>query len=226
MCTACHGGAYTPNSAAAFPYNSMAPGINFLPFDVWYFHYSPDLSPWNATLNPVLQEGFRQLNYLVKLTHTNQQPTFSDTAILQSINDQYNESGQCGGTDPLGKKQPPCGVDQAGAQVEVDPPPPSGWSTNPTLYSTTFRPYCRMCHLGQGSGITRDLTFNTYTSFSNDPVLIQDLACGSHDMPHAEVPLGGQPGSTNLKGVGQGIWWDLQALDDLNTFLNGQAGCH
>jgi hypothetical protein len=219
MCMACHGGAYTPNAASGVPYNSKAPGINFLPFDVFAFHYSQDIAS-NNVLNVDLQEGFRKLNLLVKITHTNQQATFSDTAILQSINDQYNESGQCGGTDALGKKQPPCGVDNAGAQVEVDPPPPSGWSSNPTLYSTVFRPYCRMCHLGQGSGIGRDITFSDVRSLS--PAEVQFLACAKHDMPHAEVPIGGQSGS-NLK---TGLWWDTLALNDLNNFLNGFTGCH
>jgi hypothetical protein len=212
MCMACHGGTYTPNSAGSFPYNSKAPGINFLPFDLWFFHYKEGGTS-NSIGNADLQEGFRQLNKLVKITHTNQQPTASDTAILESIKDQYNQTGRCGG-----QNQPPCGVDNQGSQVPADPPPPTGWSTNPNLYSTVFRPYCRMCHLGQGG--LRDLTFDKVSNF---PVSeIPTFACGTHDMPHAEVALGGQSGSS-LKS---GLWWDLQALDDLNAFLNVPGGCH
>lgn len=222
MCMACHGGTYTENKAPGFPYNSTAPGINFLPFDVWLFHLSPDRAPWNNALNPTLQEGFRQLNHLVKITHTTQSPTPADSAILEMINDQYNQAGLCGG-----QNQPPCGVDTApaggisGAQVPADPPPPTGWASNPNLYSTVFRPYCRMCHLGQGSGGLRDLTFNNVGSLSAPEV--NTLACVRHDMPHAEAPLGGQSGSKNLPN---GLWWNLQALDDLNAFLSGQTGCH
>jgi hypothetical protein len=213
MCMACHGGAYTQNTATGFPYNSKAPGINFLPFDVWFFHYKTD-DPSNSLGNPDLQEGFRQLNLLIKITHTSQQPTKSDTAIVESIDDQYNEPGQCGGIN-----QPPCGVENPGSQVPVDPQPPTGWRGNSNLYRTVFRPYCRMCHLGQGSGISRDLTFADSTTLP--PSSVRSFVCGFHDMPHAEVPLGGQSGSN----INTGLWWDVQAIGDLNAFLNSQPVC-
>jgi len=219
MCMACHGGNYTPNTAGTFPYNSKAPDINFLPFDVWFFHYSGDRVSTNSLGNADLQEGFRQLNNLVKITHVNQQQTPSDIAIVESIDDQYNEPGQCGGTN-----QPPCGVGNPGSTVPIDPPPPIGWRNNSNLYKTVFRPYCRMCHLGQGKAILagttsppRDLTFADLTTLP--PASVRSFVCVSHDMPHAEVPLGGQPGSN----LNIGLWWDVQALGDLNAFLSGHS---
>lgn len=216
MCMACHGGAYTDNTNTQYPYNSKAPGINFLPFDMWFFQYSP-----NAPLS-AQQEGFRQLNQLVRLTHAqpNPQAPYSDNAIVESIDVQYNtssqyQSGQCGNQNLA-----PC-VNVLGAQVPRDPPPPSGWSSNPNLYAYVFRPYCRMCHLGQSyrAGNPADLTFDSFISFPAPE--IQTLACSSHDMPHAEVPLGGQAGSkSKLK---TGLWWDLLALDDLNAFISNSG---
>jgi hypothetical protein len=220
MCMACHGGAYTADTNGSFPFSSKAPGINFLPFDVFFFHYQEG-DPTNSLGNPDLQEGFRQLNHLVAITHRTPSPTPADAAILESIDDQYNHSLLCG--DPT-KNQLPC-VDVARSQVPADPPPPAGWTSQPELYRNVFRPYCRMCHLGQSpklaNGGVRDLTFRDVNALSA-PV-VHNFVCNLHDMPHAEVPLGGQSGS-NLR---VGLWWDLQALDSLNAFLinNGQPAC-
>ncbi len=218
MCMACHGGNYTASTPGVFPYNSKAPDINFLPFDVWFFHYSARPSSNLANL----QEGLRQLNNLVKITHMNQHQTPSDAAIVESIDDQYFE-------DPLtcGTVNRPCGVENPGSTVPFDPDPPVGWRSNSNLYKTVFRPYCRMCHLGQGKAIEPGTTSPRNLTFADSTTLpaasVESFVCGSHDMPHAEVPLGGQPGS-NLK---TGLWWDVQALGDLNTFLvsNNQAVC-
>jgi hypothetical protein len=197
MCMACHGGTYVPNNASSFPFNSSAPGINFLFFDVFFFHYSPDVTS-NSLSNPIVQEGFRQLNHLVKLTHTSPSPGVSDLAILEAINDEY-----------------PLGVDNQGSVVPNDPPPPSGWSANPNLYKSLFRPYCRSCHLASDI-----LSFRNYSEFQANAASIQAFVCSVGDMPQAEVPFFLKSGS----GSSYGMWSDGQALNDLNVFLNSQLG--
>jgi hypothetical protein len=196
MCMACHGGTYNQNTAAAAPFNSSAPGINFLFFDIYFFHYvegmdiTPDL--------PAVQEGFRQLNYLVSLTHPNPMPGNADSAILQAINDEY-----------------PNGFSTPGNTAPADPPVPTGWTSQPHLYTTVFRPYCRSCHLAESN-----FTFSNVSDFASDATLIQSFVCtGNHDMPHAQVPFGLQSSSTTY-----GLWWDVQALTDLTSFLKGQPG--
>jgi hypothetical protein len=66
---------------------------------------------------------------------------------------------------------------------------PSGWSSNPTLYSDVVKTSCRSCHTTRDSG-TPDISWDTFSSLDDDATFAKILACGSptfsHPMPQAE----------------------------------------
>lgn len=92
---------------------------------------------------------------------------------------------------------------------------PASWQTadgsGQKLYTGVFQQYCRMCHLAQDAP-----DFSSYTSFQNSAAAINGIVCNAGDMPHAEIPFGG--------ANGPGFWWDLAALNDLNTVLQQKLG--
>ena len=134
-------------------------GASFLPFDVFSFAYSQQAS---FTLQDQ-QEAFRQLNAIVKNTKPNS--TNPHSPIEQFIDGTY-----------------PGGVGNQGSIAEDFVP--SGWSSEPSLYKTIVKPYCRTCHLAFGE--TRDWT-NAKQFLNLAPSVVTDICGGA--MPHAEVPL-------------------------------------
>jgi hypothetical protein len=112
----------------------------------------------------------------------------------------------------------PNGVTNTGS-TPVDGYVPAGWSDNPTLYTGVVRPYCRTCHLAQG------LTFEASSDFEGEPGLVQGIICGSHDMPHAQVPFGiSHPGvGTGSNGQTVGFWNDAVAQRDFGNFFKSQG---
>lgn len=111
----------------------------------------------------------------------------------------------------------PNGATSTGS-TPVDGYVPPGWSDNPTLYTGVVRPYCRTCHLAQ------TLSFTSSSDFEGEPGTIENIICGSHDMPHSQVPFG-LGSSTNSTTVG--FWNDPVAQRDLGNFFKseGVASC-
>src|SRR5439155_14458654 len=193
-CMACYGGSYYSSTHSAT-------GINFLPFDVQFFYFSPTRPGFGIDDQ---QEGFRQLNALVLAT----QPVASISTL---INDLYNNQ-----------------VGTFGAAIKDDTYIPTDWNTSdadsPKIYKGVFRKYCRMCHVASTAA-----PFNTFAQFKASAGQISNFVCGnlpgalSHDMPHAEVPFGGLSGSQNNS---YGFWMDGNAHQDLLDFLShNNASC-
>ena len=66
-----------------------------------------------------------------------------------------------------------------------------GWLTNPMLYQSFVRPYCRSCHVAARQG----LQFNSYAQlavYGSIPMMgtnrLDSLLCRTAEMPHAQVP--------------------------------------
>jgi hypothetical protein len=170
MCMACHGGSYdTPSHSAT--------GAQFLPFDVYYFLYSPGLELQDQ------QEGFRQLNKLVNDTHP-------EPAIADFIDKLYQG-----------------GVATPNTIVADDSYVPQGWSSEEgkKLYSSVYRPYCRMCHMA-----SHTRPFLTFQDFKDLAPTIELKVCQSTDMPNAEVPY-------------ITFWQNKLAQEDLRNFLIGEG---
>lgn len=147
MCMACHGGTY---SAATH----SATGAQFLPFDVYYFLYKPGHELQDQ------QEGFRQLNKLVR--DTKPEPEIAD--FIDKI---YNGA-----------------VETPGTVVADDSYVPQDWLGQETLYNSVYRPYCRMCHMA-----SHDRSFLKYADFLRFALQIEEKVCHSTDMPNAQVPF-------------------------------------
>jgi hypothetical protein len=163
-------------------------GASFLPFDVFYFQYSAKAGHRFDDQ----QEGLRRLNALVAATRPAQ-------PIINLIGGLY-----------------PDGVTTAGA-IAQDGWVPDRWSSNPTLYTSVVRPYCRMCHIAQ-----QPVTLEDYSYFEEAAELLNELVCDKHDMPHAEVPFGGlhlTDLSSNNPLYKIGFWWDAVAQRDLGNFF-------
>ena len=176
MCMTCHGGRYDTGTDSALL-------SSFLPFDVYYFQYIDGLQLDDQ------QEGFRNLNRLVKIANTppaGQQANGNQAAIVDFINN--STTGLYRGA-----------VDTPNTPAQ-DGYLPIGWYNNPGLYNSVVRQYCRMCHLAQTA------TFSTYQEFFNQASDIEDKVCQLHDMPNAQVPL-------------VRYWKDGLAQDDMRTFL-------
>jgi hypothetical protein len=135
-------------------------GASFLPFDVFSFHYGA--SP-NTLADQ--QENFRLLNLLVKKTLPNH--ANPNNPIVDYINGSY-----------------PQGVETQGATA-VDTYVPAGWSTKPNVYDAVVKHNCRTCHIA----LDESLDLISYQNFFGLQGRIQAAVCGSHDMPHAEVPF-------------------------------------
>lgn len=188
MCMACHGGTYDPGTHSAT-------GINFLPFDVQFFYFSPTRQGFGLDDQ---QEGFRQLNAFVLAT----QPIPSITTLINGL---YNNQ-----------------VNTPFATIPDDTYIPADWATSDSdsqkIYKGTFRKYCRMCHVASAAA-----PFNTFSEFKASAGQISNFVCGklpgslSHDMPHAEVPFGGLSGSQNNS---YGFWMDGNSQNDLKSFLS------
>lgn len=111
----------------------------------------------------------------------------------------------------------PNGVTNTGSTA-VDGYVPSGWSDNPTLYTGVVRPYCRTCHLAQ------TLSFTSSSDFEGEPGTVQNIVCGSHDMPHAQVPFGiSNIGVFTQNGNTVGFWNDPVAQRDFGNFFKSQG---
>jgi len=134
--------------------NNNAENAVFLPFDVFSFIY--DQVEGNTLT--AQQESFRKLNNLVKQTN----PT--GNAVQGLIDGLY-----------------PCGVGTTNCAAADTPFTPGGWGSNPQLYQTVTRNYCRTCHVAQPSvDWTQASQWGNYlqTYVCNDP----------RQMPHGEVP--------------------------------------
>jgi Bacterial Ig domain len=135
-------------------HNNNAENALFLPFDVFSFLY--DQVEGNTLA--AQQESFRKLNNLVKQTN----PT--GNAIQGLIDGLY-----------------PCGVGTANCAAVDTPFTPGGWGTNPQLYQTVTRNYCRTCHVAQPSV--------DWTQASQWGSYLQSYVCNDpRQMPHGEVP--------------------------------------
>jgi hypothetical protein len=170
-CTSCHGGKVEiqPSSASS-PRTPVVTGASFLPFDVFSFGYSD--RPGYSMADQ--QEAFRRLNEIVKETHPN--ANNPNDPIVDFIQGMY------GGN-----------VNVAGAQAQ-DTYVPVGWrdpfvthsGDRSNYYDVIIAPYCRTCHLArQDPG----LDFTQFRDFLERYRSVQGVICGSHLMPHAEVPF-------------------------------------
>jgi hypothetical protein len=221
MCMACHGGTYdaTHHSVKAAPGGNTA---SFLPFDVWSFFYSENPNNTAFSLQNQ-QEAFRELNYLV--LQTNPSP-----AIKCLINDLYSNTSSNPLLPPNNCATTP-NINVFGNGINDDSYVPGAWSTSsgsvsgPIIYKGVFRKYCRMCHLAQDP----PADFSTLAEFQGLAGGANSLVCTMHDMPHAEVPFGGQTtgGSPKFSANGIGFWFDHASISDLNTVLqqNGGSAC-
>jgi hypothetical protein len=215
MCMGCHGGNYTPHSSASV---AAVTGASFLPFDVPSFYYSTAFPSLGVDKQ---QEGFRLLNLMVKTANGGSQPqTANQQAINDFINGIYCPDPNNGGV--LANCTTP--VENSGSTAS-DTYVPSGWfgsSANQKVYSEVIKPYCRMCHMAQ------TFTFTTPDQFT---AFAAPLACIQNDMPHAEVPFGGPPGSSPdtanpfLNNNDTSVFWlDTVAQNDLKT-ATGTTNC-
>jgi len=126
----------------------------FLPFDVFSFLYDQVEGQTLASQ----QEQFRQLNDFVKQTNP------ANNAIQGFIDGLY-----------------PCGVSTPNCAAVDSPFTPTGWSSNPALYQTVTRQYCRTCHIAQPSV--------DWTAASQWGPFLQNYVCQDPRlMPHGEVP--------------------------------------
>jgi hypothetical protein len=189
MCMACHGGTYHEQDDTK---NSPP---QFHAHSVTGANFLPfDVQSFYYADAPhdldSQQEAFRQLNKMVLDTHPNQ-------PIQNLINGLYSNN-----------------VGTSGAAVPDDTFIPQDWKDSQlskNLYKGLFRHYCRMCH------VASTLSFESFASFPAAPV--HAVVCGSHDMPHAEVPFGGLAGSQQ----GFGLWKDGAAIQDLKDFLQSKG---
>lgn len=143
----------------------------FLPFDVWYFEYTSGLELDDQ------QDGFQKLNALVNATNP-------EPAIADFIDGIYRNAD---GTPRT--------------KVTDDKYIPDDWKGQETLYSSVYRPYCRMCHMA-----SRKAPFLKFTDFQAAAPLIEEKVCHSTDMPNAEVPY-------------VIFWQNKLAQEDLRKFL-------
>ncbi len=130
MCMACHGGTYDSGTHSV-------KDAQFLPFDVYYFEHS--LQPGYTLDNQ--QEGYRQLNALVKETQPAPTPTTPPTAIADFIDRMYHNT-----------------VDTPGTVVTDDSYLPPGWAGQETLYKNVYRQYLPHVPHGQQQSAVPDIS--------------------------------------------------------------------
>jgi hypothetical protein len=155
-CLSCHG----INSFYNETTNEVSADARFLPFDPFSFRFSTATGFTSADQ----AEPLRQLNNLV-LAFGN--PT---QATADFINGTY-----------------PAGVNTTNAPAVATFIPPT-WDTSGSLdghalYDGVVKVACRTCHM---SAVSTSIDFNDYADFSSRSERIKDLACGTHEMPHAE----------------------------------------
>lgn len=61
---------------------------------------------------------------------------------------------------------------------------PADWSGESYVYTEVVAKYCRMCHQSQSGSFD----FADLSDFTALAPVIESSVCGSHDMPHAEIP--------------------------------------
>lgn len=133
---------------------------NFLPFDVGSFKYSQQTGYTLADQ----QEKFRQLNSMVR-------DTIPTALIAELINGWYGA---------------PNGVITPGATPNTNFVPP-GYVSDPGLYNTVFKPYCRSCHIAQtGYTLSNPTQLLTWDINDNNRNSGYDMF-HVFEMPHAEL---------------------------------------
>ncbi len=140
----------------------LVTNASFLPFDLQSFRFSTT----NGFTRVDQEDKFRMQNLMVKSSLT------ASAGIVRTINLLY-----------------PRGVQTPGLAALNDQIPP-GWQGqgHDDVYLYVVRPYCRSCHQAQ-TPYASQYEWSTYQQFADAAGLIGGDVCGSHVMPHAEVPF-------------------------------------
>ena len=182
LCMVCHNGVYpsvvtpgvtpTPGVPTFANRNDTKMGSRFLPFDNHFYTFP-------AALDKTAQQAaIKELNDLVKLTHTQQPGSISAApAITEMIDAMY--------TPP-----PPLPEQQEDFVV-------SGWNSQPIqqgMYKDVVAQTCRTCHVANIFGIAGPgsfpLVFNEGSQLIDVLGKAESRICTQHVMPHAVVPHG------------------------------------
>jgi hypothetical protein len=165
LCIICHAGTYVAPTGT----NAGNMGSRFIGFDLASYGYSgfdPSFSRASQ------EEAFRALNQAV-LENTN-----PSNAQQELINGWY---GGPGGVDTPGKTQ-------------TDGFVPTGWASQPTLYTDVVRTSCRTCHVNRDAPIDwhkfsgGNLLFDyADTGFKQNGPTIEPYLCEFRIIPHSKV---------------------------------------
>jgi hypothetical protein len=174
LCMVCHNGVYPGGVNTGVPVfasrNDTKMGARFLPFDT-HFYTFPALNPKAAQ-----QAAIKDLNDLVKLTHTQEPGSISATnAIADMIDGMYT---------------PPPPLPEQDENFVV-----SGWNSQPIrqgMYKDVIARTCRTCHVanifGTAAPGSLPLVFDQSSQFIDVLGKAESRVCVQHVMPHARVP--------------------------------------
>jgi hypothetical protein len=205
LCMVCHNGLYPSGNTTGIPTfanrDDVKMGARFLPFDNHYYTF-PAANPKAAQ-----QQAMKDLNDLVKLTHTQDPTSISATPVIPEMID--------------GMYTPPPPLPEQDENFVV-----AGWNSQPIqqgMYRDVIARTCRTCHVANIFGDSAGafpLTFDQRTQYTDVLGKAESRVCTQHVMPHAVVPH-----RLFWQSIGPSMLAQFQVFGDtFDTAANGWNG--